>query len=147
MARRAPPRRSEYPHVEVVTTRWVDNDVYGHVNNAHYYAYFDSVINLYLIAEGGLDIHGGATVGYVVSSQCDYFRPIAYPDRAEVGLCVDHLGRSSVGYGLALLVEGEDDARAAGVMTHVFVDRTTSRPVELPPRLRRALEAIARRRG
>ena len=139
--------KADYKFVMSIATRWIDNDVYGHVNNAHYYAYFDSVINLYLIAEGGLDIHGGATVGYVVSSQCDYFRPIAYPDRAEVGLCVDRLGRSSVGYGLALFAEGEDDARAAGAMTHVFVDRATSRPVDLPPQLRRALEAIARRRG
>lgn len=147
MARPAPPRRSAYPRVEAVTTRWMDNDLYGHVNNAHYYAYFDSVINHYLIAEGGLDIHAGGVVGFVVSSSCDYFRPIAYPDRAEVGLCVDRLGHSSVGYGLALFLAGDDEARAAGAMTHVFVDRATSRPVAIPPRLRQALEAIARRAG
>ncbi len=142
MDRPAPPRRDDYAHLEPVYTRWMDNDVYGHVNNAHYYSYFDSAINRYLIAAGGLDIHGGEVVGFVVSSRCDYFRPIAYPDAIEVGLRADRIGNSSVTYGLAIFVAGDEEARAAGTMTHVFVNRASSRPVSLPPRLRCALEEI-----
>jgi acyl-CoA thioester hydrolase len=145
MARTPPPRRSEYPHSEEMTTRWMDNDIYGHVNNAHYYSYFDSAINRYLITAGGLDIHGGDVVGFVVSSQCDYYSPIAYPDRLAIGLCTDRLGTSSVTYGLALFAGDDEVARAAGAMTHVFVDRASNRPVPIPPKLRAALEAIQRR--
>jgi acyl-CoA thioester hydrolase len=140
-----PPRRAEYPREDEVTTRWMDNDVYGHVNNAHYFAYFDSAINRHLIREGGLDIHGGAIVGFVVASRCDYFRPVRYPDPLAVGLCTDRVGTSSVTYGLALFLGDEEEARAAGAMTHVFVDRASGKPVPIPPRLRAALEAIARR--
>lgn len=140
-----PPRRAEYPSRDEVTTRWVDNDVYGHVNNAHYYAYFDSVINRHLIVAGGLDIHAGPVVGFVVSSRCDYFRPLRYPDRVVVGLCTDRIGTSSATYGLALFVGDEEEARAAGAMTHVFVDRASGAPVPIPTRLRAALEGIARR--
>lgn len=143
MASRAPPRRSDYPRLEPVSTRWMDNDVYGHVNNAHYYSYFDSAINRYLIAAGGLDIQAGEVVGFVVSSRCDYFRPIAYPDAVEVGLRTDRIGNSSVTYGLAIFAAGDEEARAAGAMTHVFVDRASAKPVTIPARLRRALEAIA----
>ncbi len=141
-----PPRRSEYAHFDELSTRWMDNDLYGHVNNAHYYSYFDSAINRYLIAAGGLDIHAGEVVGFVVSSQCDYFRPFRYPDRVAVGLCTDRIGNSSATYGLAIFVGDEEDARAAGAMTHVFVRRATSKPVPIPAPLRSALVAIARRR-
>jgi acyl-CoA thioester hydrolase len=147
MARREPPSRSEYAHFEKATTRWMDNDVYGHVNNAHYYSYFDSVINRYLITVGGLDIHAGEVVGFVVSSQCDYFSPFRYPDPIELALRTDRIGQSSVTYGLAIFLPGEEQARAAGSMTHVFVHRPTSKPVPIPPRLRTALEAIARSAG
>jgi acyl-CoA thioester hydrolase len=122
----------------------MDNDVYGHVNNAHYYAYFDTVVNRYLIEAGGLDIHGGPVVGFVVSSACDYFRPVAYPEEIEIGLRVDRVGRSSVQYGLSLLAPGDEAVRAAGTLVHVFVDRATSKPVEIPAPIRRALESIAR---
>jgi acyl-CoA thioester hydrolase len=147
MTRKTPPRRSEYPQFDEVSTRWVDNDVYGHVNNAHYYAYFDSAINRYLIGAGGLDIHAGPVVGFVVSSRCDYWKPLSYPERVAVGVCTDHLGRSSATYGVAMFVGEEEEARAAGAMIHVFVDRASSRPVPIPPALRTALEAIARQRG
>jgi acyl-CoA thioester hydrolase len=122
----------------------MDNDVYGHVNNAHYYAYFDTVVNRYLIEVGGLDIHGGKVVGYVVSSACDYFRPVAYPEDLEVGLRVDRIGRSSVRYGLGLFAAGGEAACAAGTVVHVFVDRGASGPVEIPGPIRRALEEIVR---
>ncbi len=141
------PRRSEYAHFERVATRWMDNDVYGHVNNASYFSYFDSVINRFLIARGGLDIHGGGTVGFVVSSRCDYFGPTAYPEVVEVGLRAERIGRSSVTYGVALFAGNEERARAAGAMTHVFVDRATSKPVPIPAPLRQALEEIARPGG
>jgi acyl-CoA thioester hydrolase len=144
MADRIPPRRADYAWFRPITPRWMDNDVYGHVNNAHYYAYFDTVVNRYLIEAGGLDIHGGPVVGFVVSSACDYFRPVAYPEEIEIGLRVDRLGRSSVQYGLSLLAAGDEAVRAAGTVVHVFVDRATSKPVEIPAPIRRALESIAR---
>lgn len=145
MAKPEPTRRAEYAHFEPVSTRWMDNDVYGHVNNAHYYSFFDSAINRYLITAGGLDIEAGAAVGYIVSSRCEYFRPIRYPDAIEVGVCTDRVGNSSATYGVAIFVPGEAEARAAGSMTHVFVERASSRPAPIPARLRAALEAIARR--
>jgi acyl-CoA thioester hydrolase len=144
MADKVAPRRADYAWFRPITPRWMDNDVYGHVNNAHYYSYFDTVVNRYLIEAGRLDIHAGRVVGYVVSSACDFFRPVAYPDELEVGLRVNRLGRSSAHYGVGLLAAGDDVARAAGTLVHVFVDRETSRPVEIPEPLRRALEAISR---
>jgi acyl-CoA thioester hydrolase len=142
MPRRPPPSRAEYGHFERQSTRWMDNDAYGHVNNAHYYAFFDSAVNRYLITAGGLDVRGGPVIGLVVSSACDYFAPVAYPEALELGVRADRLGTSSATYGVALFVPGEDAARAAGTMTHVFVDRATARPVPIPARIREALEAI-----
>jgi acyl-CoA thioester hydrolase len=141
MADRVLPRRGAYAVFLPVVTRWMDNDVYGHVNNAHYYSFFDSAVNRYLIERGGLDIQHGATVGYVVSSACDYFGPVAYPEPLEVGLRVERLGNSSVHYALALFRAGGEEACAAGTMVHVFVDRTSGRPAPLPEQLRGALEA------
>jgi acyl-CoA thioester hydrolase len=141
------PRRGEYAWFLPMTTRWMDNDVYGHVNNAHYYSLFDSAVNRFLIERGGLDIHGGDVVAWVVSSSCDYFAPVAYPDALEVGMRVDRLGRTSVTYGLAVFKAGDDGARAAGSVVHVFVERATSRPTALPERLRAALQEIEIARG
>jgi acyl-CoA thioester hydrolase len=142
MATPSRPARAEYRYVQPVTSRWMDNDLYGHVNNAHYYSYFDTVVNRYLVEQGGLDIHRGAVIGYIVSSACEYFASVAYPEPLEVGVRVDRLGSSSVRYGVALFREGDATARAAGVMVHVFVDRGTSRPTPIPPALRAALELI-----
>jgi acyl-CoA thioester hydrolase len=125
----------------------MDNDLYGHVNNAHYYSFFDTVVNRYLIEVGGLDIHRGSVVGYVVASACDYFAPVAYPELLEVGLRVDKLGSSSVTYGVALFRTGDAVARAAGTMIHVFVDRGSSKPTPIPAALRRALEALSAPNG
>ena len=83
-------RRSAYPRFLAIPTRWMDNDVYGHVNNVVYYAYFDTVINEYLIREGGLDIRDGAVVGYCVESSCRYHRPVAFPDRKSTRLNSSH---------------------------------------------------------
>lgn len=133
---------SDYRHFHAVSTRWHDNDLYGHVNNVTYYSYFDSAINTYLIQQGGLDIHVGEVVGYVVSSSCDYFEPIAFPDAIEVGLRVARVGNSSVQYELAIFRQGETQACAVGKVVHVFVERAQNRAIEIPFGLRKALEAL-----
>ncbi|MDO9623143.1 MAG: thioesterase family protein [Pseudomonas sp.] len=134
--------RRDYPHFQPISTRWHDNDIYGHVNNVTYYSYFDSAVNTYLIEVGGLDIHSGEVVGFVVSSSCDYFASIAFPERIEIGLRVAKLGNSSVQYELAVFKQGEDAACAAGRFVHVFVDRQSNRPVSIPEYLRAALEQL-----
>jgi acyl-CoA thioester hydrolase len=134
--------RRDYPHLQPIGTRWHDNDIYGHVNNVTYYSYFDSAVNTYLIEVGGLDIHNGEVVGFVVSSSCDYFASIAFPERIEIGLRVAKLGNSSVQYELAVFKQGEDEACAAGRFVHVFVERASNRPLPIPERLRTALAAL-----
>ncbi len=136
------PQRADYCHFQPITTRWHDNDIYGHVNNVTYYSFFDSAVNTYLIERGGLDIHDGSVVGFVVSSSCDYFASIAYPDLIEVGLRVAKLGNSSVQYELAVFKVGEDEACAAGRFVHVFVDRESNLPVSIPDTLREALQVL-----
>ncbi|SEC83004.1 acyl-CoA thioester hydrolase [Pseudomonas saponiphila] len=136
------PQRGDYRHFQPIITRWHDNDVYGHVNNVTYYSFFDTAVNTYLIEQGGLDIHGGEVVGFVVSSACDYFASIAFPERIEIGLRVGKLGNSSVQYELAVFKAGEADACAAGRFVHVFVDRGSNQPVPTPPALRAALERL-----
>ena len=134
--------RAEYTHFQSLPTRWTDNDIYGHVNNALYYAFFDTAINEYLIAEGGLDINAGAVIAFAVESQCQYFRPLAFPGMIEVGLRVGKLGNSSVRYELAIFKQGEPLAVAAGYFVHVFVDRETQRSVPIPTPIRTALERL-----
>lgn len=136
------PQRADYRHFQPITTRWHDNDIYGHVNNVTYYSFFDSAVNTYLIERGGLDIHDGSVVGFVVSSSCDYFASIAYPDLIEVSLRVAKLGNSSVQYELAVFKVGEDEACAAGRFVHVFVDRASNLPVSIPDILREALQVL-----
>ena len=121
---------------------WSDNDIYGHINNVVYYSYFDSTINRYLVDEGGLDIHDGEHIAYVVSSGCDYLEAAAYPESLVVGMKVDKLGNSSVRYGLALF-GSEGPAKATGFVVHVFVNRATGRPVAIPDALREALARLA----
>ena len=134
--------RSDYAHFQPITTRWHDNDVYGHVNNVTYYSFFDSAVNTYLIEVGGLDIHSGPVVGFVVSSSCDYFASIAFPERIDIGLRVGKLGNSSVQYELAVFKAGEQEACAAGRFVHVFVDRESNRPVSIPEGLRKAMSEL-----
>ena len=134
--------RTEYPHFLALATRWMDNDIYGHVNNALYYAFFDTTINEYLIAEGGLDITASAVVAFAAESQCQYLRPLAFPGVIDVGLRVGKLGNSSVRYELAIFKQGETYAAASGYFVHVFVDRETQRPVPMPKPIRMALERL-----
>ncbi|KJZ50289.1 MULTISPECIES: acyl-CoA thioesterase [Pseudomonas fluorescens group] len=136
------PQRSDYRHFQPIITRWHDNDVYGHVNNVTYYSFFDTAVNTYLIEHGGLDIHDGEVVGFVVSSACDYFASIAFPERIEIGLRVGKLGNSSVQYELAVFKAGEEEACAAGRFVHVFVDRGSNLPVSIPGSLREALQRL-----
>jgi acyl-CoA thioester hydrolase len=134
--------RADYPHLQTISTRWKDNDVYGHVNNVEYYSYFDTVINSFLIARGGLDIARGETIGICAESSCRFLAPLAFPQPVEAGLRVAHLGRSSVRYEIALFAPGRDEPAAEGWFVHVFVDRSDRRPREIPAPLRGALESI-----
>ncbi len=141
----APETRARYRHFLAIPTRWMDNDIYGHVNNVVYYSYFDTVINRYLIERGGLDIFSQAehaVIGLAVETQCRFRRPLHFPQTIDAGLRVGHLGRSSVRYEIGLFAPGEDEAAAEGRFVHVFVDRATRRPMPLPPPLREALEAL-----
>ncbi len=134
--------RKDYALYYPITTRWMDNDLYGHVNNVTYYSYFDTAVNRYLIEEGGLDIHKAEIVGYVVNSNCHYRSPIAYPDAIEAGLRVNRLGNSSVTYGVGIFRQDEQDACAHGDFIHVFVDRKANNAVSIPSQLRQALERL-----
>jgi acyl-CoA thioester hydrolase len=134
---------ADYPHVLEIPTRWKDNDVYGHVNNVEYYSYFDTVINAWLIREGGLDIHGGAVIGLCAESHCSFKAELAFPETVRAGLRVGKLGRSSVRYEIGLFREAGDEPAAEGWFVHVFVDRETRRSVEIPAGIRAALERLA----
>jgi acyl-CoA thioester hydrolase len=131
-----------YPHRLAIPTRWNDNDVYGHVNNVEYYAFFDTVINAWLITEGGLDIHGGDVIGVCAESHCEFRAPLAFPETVQAGLRVGHLGRSSVRYEIGLFGDGGGEPAATGWFVHVFVDRAERRPVDIPAGLRAALERL-----
>ena len=135
--------RAGYPHIREIPTRWNDNDVYGHVNNVEFYAFFDTVINAWLIEEGGLDIHAGEVIGLCVESHCEFHAPLAFPETVEAGLRVGALGRSSARYEIGLFRAGAADPAASGWFVHVFVDRRSRRPVELEGNLRSALGRLA----
>ena len=135
-------QRSGYKYFADITTRWMDNDIYGHVNNVVYYSYFDSVANQYLIEQGGLDIHSAEIIGFVVASSCEYKSPVAYPQKLEAGFRVNRLGNSSVEYGIGIFVQGQAEASAQGTFTHVFVDRNSDKSVPIPAQIRAALEAV-----
>jgi acyl-CoA thioester hydrolase len=143
MSRPAPDPRVAYRHFRAIPTRWMDNDMYGHVNNVVYYSFFDTVVNQYLLDEGVLDIEHGAVIGLVVETQCTYFSAITFPDTVHAGLRVARLGSSSVRYEVGLFRNDDALASAQGHFVHVYVDRSTRRPVALPIELRTALNAIA----
>ncbi|AKU99701.1 putative 4-hydroxybenzoyl-CoA thioesterase [Labilithrix luteola] len=136
------PRASDYRYFVPISTRWMDNDVYGHVNNVTYYSYFDTVANHFLIREGGLDIERSDVIGLVVESKCNYHAPLAYPQQLRGGLRIDKLGQRSVVYGVGIFAEHEDEAAADGHFVHVFVDRATRKPTAIPDRILAALESL-----
>lgn len=137
-------QRADFPHFLSIPTRWMDNDIYGHLNNALYYAFFDTVINQYLIEEGGLDIHTGEVIGLAVETHCQFFQSIAFPEVIDAGLRVGKLGNSSVRYEVGLFKHGQTEAAAFGYFVHVFVDRASRRPSPMPDRLRGSLQRLVR---
>jgi acyl-CoA thioester hydrolase len=137
-----PEPRSAYRVFRTIATRWMDNDVYGHVNNVVYYSWFDTAVNGYLIEQGVLDIHRGDTIGLVVQTHCNYFSSMAFPQTVRAGVRVAHLGRSSVRYEIGLFADDAAVTAAKGHFVHVYVDRQTRRPVSLPAPLRAVLERL-----
>ena len=134
--------RAEFYYFSTISTRWMDNDIYGHVNNVVYYSFFDSVANKFLIEKAGLDIHNAPIIGLVVASNCQYSASIAFPEVVEVGFRVNRLGNSSVEYAMGVFKQGKDLAAAFGTFTHVFVDRQTNQSVAIPRAIRTALEKV-----
>ena len=142
MSRQEPHRRSDYPVFQSITTRWMDNDVYGHVNNVVYYSYFDTAVNGYLMAQGVLDYRAGKTVGLVVETGCQFFSPIAFPDSVTAGISVTRMGTSSVRYEVGLFANDSETAAAQGHFVHVYVGADNHRPAPLPTDFRSALEPL-----
>lgn len=142
MAENTRPSRRDFPHFLTIPTRWIDNDIYGHVNNVVYYAYFDTVINAYLIDRGELDIHRGQVIGVAVETKCSFYQPIAFPDQIDAGLRVAHLGNSSVRYEVGLFRQPDAEPAAFGYFVHVFVERVSRRPVPIPDQIRAALSQL-----
>lgn len=125
-----------------IGTRWADNDVYGHVNNTVYYSWFDTAVNTWLIEQGLLDVAAGDPIGLVVETGCRYARSLSYPEPVDVGLAVESVGKSSVRYRLGVFSKGSSEAAAEGFFVHVYVDRKSRRPAELPEAWRQAFEQI-----
>jgi acyl-CoA thioester hydrolase len=142
LARAQPWTRSGFPHFLDIQTRWMDNDIYGHVNNATYYSYFDTVVNRYLIDTGVLDLQSSAVIGLVVETMCSYFQEIAFPDKITAGLRVAHIGRTSVKFEIALFRNEEQGAAAQGHFVHVYVDRATRHPAELEAAMKKSLAVL-----
>lgn len=141
--RSRPEPRTAYKVFRTIGTRWMDNDVYGHVNNVVYYSWFDTAVNAYLIERGVLDFHHGEHIGLVIETQCNYFSPLAFPQMVEAGLRVARLGSSSVRYEVGLFAQGEPLTAAKGHFIHVYVDKQSRRPVALPSSLKTVLETLA----
>jgi acyl-CoA thioester hydrolase len=141
--REAAPGRSDYRVFRAITTRWMDNDHYGHVNNVVYYSYFDTAVNGWLIDATGTDIRDLPAIGLVVETSCRFFAPLSFPDRLELGLAVEKLGRSSIVYRIGVFRTGEDEAVATGRFVHVYVDRASRRTVPLPDLIRKAAQTLS----
>ncbi len=141
-ARPQPEARNAYRAFMPITTRWSDNDIYGHVNNVVYYAWFDTAVNGHLIAQGALNIHTSAVIGLVVETQCHYFSPIAFPQKVTAGIRVAHVGTSSVRYEVGLFADDDPMCAARGHFVHVYVDRQSRRPAPCPPDLLQAVKAL-----
>lgn len=144
MSERAKPKsRAAYRHFLAIPTRWADNDVYGHVNNVVYYAFFDTAVNRFLMDHAGLEPTRSPVIGLVVETRCNYFAPIAFPETVEVGIAAAHIGRSSIRYDIGVFAEGSDETAAHGHFVHVYVETATRRPTDLPAPMRAAAERIS----
>ncbi|QPQ55413.1 acyl-CoA thioesterase [Allosphingosinicella flava] len=135
--------RDAYRVWREIGTRWADNDAYGHVNNVVYYAWFDTTVNAWLIESGLLDVEKGDPIGLVVETGCRYAKPLAYPEPVDIGLAIEHIGRSSVRYRLGVFRKGDDEAAAEGHFVHVYVERDSRKPAPLPDAWRRQFETLA----
>ena len=134
--------RQAYPFFTRITTRWMDNDLYGHINNAVCYSFFDTAVNSYLIERGALDIHAGGVVGLVVETHCNFFSPLRYPHAVEAGMRVARVGNSSVRYEIGLFADAAASSAASGHFVHVYVERGSQRPITLPQGLLAALAPL-----
>ncbi|MEJ8573421.1 thioesterase family protein [Microbaculum marinum] len=143
MSRPTPDSRDRYRVFQPITTRWMDNDIYGHLNNVVYYSLFDTVVNGFLVENGLVDPHSGDIIGLVVNSSCHYFAPLAFPQPIEGGLRVDRIGTSSVTYGVGIFAKDGETAAAQGGFVHVYVDAASRRPRPLPAAMRKALQEIS----
>jgi acyl-CoA thioester hydrolase len=141
-AREPPPTRADFRVFRPMATRWMDNDVYGHVNNVVHYSYFDTAVNGYLIDATGADIRSLPQIGVVVETGCRYFSSISFPDMLEIGLAVECLGGSSIVYRIGIFVAGSEAPAAAGRFVHVYVDAATRRPVPVPAPIRQAVQPL-----
>jgi acyl-CoA thioester hydrolase len=135
-------RRADYRYFLTIPTRWMDNDVYGHVNNVTYYSYFDTVVNEHLVHEGSLDFHRAPVIGLVVETSCRFHRPLSFPQTIDAGLRVAKLGTTSVTYEIGLFRAGDELPAATGRFVHVWVERATQRPTPVPERIRAALSPL-----
>ena len=142
MSRKPPPTRADYEVFYPLTTRWADNDIYGHINNVAYYAYFDTVLNRFLIEEGAMRPGTDEVVGYVVQSSANYFTPVSYPTTLSIGLRVERLGTKSVTWSLGVFALGAHQSCVTGQFTHAFVERTSGLSAEIPLSIRSAIEAL-----
>ena len=142
MNQNQPTERKDYKCFYPISTRWMDNDVYGHINNVTYYSYFDSTVNKYLIENAELDIFNSKIVGYVVNSSCNYLASLSFPDEIETGLRVNRIGNSSVTYGIGVFKKGKSEVSAYGEFTHVFVNRSENKSTPIPKEIRGALEKL-----
>ncbi len=137
-----PKGRGYYPHFRAIPTRWMDNDVYGHVNNVVYYSYFDTAVNGHLMEHGVLDYAAGEIFGIVVETKCQFLKELAFPEVVEAGLRIAKLGNSSVTYDIGLFRQDEPDAAAIGHFIHVYVDRENRRPVRIPDPVRAVMASL-----
>jgi len=142
--RQQPELRSGYVYFQLMTTRWMDNDSYRHMNNTTYYSFFDSIVNQYLIENGVLDVEKSHVIGLVAETACRYFRSVGFPSRINVGLRAGHIGNSSVRYDVALFKDDDDVASAQGHFVHVYVDRDSGRPVPIPENLKSVVRPLYR---
>jgi len=143
VSRPAPAQRADFKAWRKMSTRWADNDAYGHVNNTVYYEWFDSAVNAWMVEQGMLDIANGDPIALVVETRCTYAAALEFPQDVEVGLAVAQLGRSSIRYRIGIFAEGAATAAAEGDFVHVVVDRASRRPVEIPRDWRTNLETIS----
>lgn len=139
-----PDKRGTYAYFQTMTTRWMDNDSYRHMNNTTYYSFFDTIVNQYLIENGVLDIEKSPVIGLVAETTCRYFKSIGFPSKINVGLRVGHLGNSSIRYEIGLFKDDEDEASAQGHFVHVYVDRESGRPTAIPEKMKSVITPLRR---